>query len=512
LGGAGKTFNLGNDGGANTRVITVNGSHTIAGQITGDNSLSVAGGGSLTLSGNNTFSGGAQISDGTILVGNNAALGTGTFTFNFANALGSRVLASSTTAAYTLNNNFNVFDNVITIGQTSGGTGSLTLGGAGKNFNLGSDGETKSRLITVNGSHTIAGNLTGGANNNFVKLGDGTITIGGTNNSFAGGLYIDSGVVNLSGAPLTGGSVLDIGGGANGNAVNASSATLRVSATNSYGRNIVINAETNSSGVAGTRAIEFAHASGLATLTGAIAAEKSFSANVAESTATGVLSGAISGAGGLTKTGSGTLTLSGAGANTYSGTTTVSAGVLNLNKSVSNAVNGDLVVGSGTTDSSVKLLLSTSNQVGSSGGQTVTLSGGTIQRASGVSEVFGNLNITAASFLNFGSGTEGNLQFQSYQNTGSALVAVQNFFAGNTLQFASSTFNAGNLSQFTFDNGYTTSIQGSYFTITAIPEPSTYLAAAGLLAMFLWPARRRLIKDTKSILGLRAPARDRLAH
>jgi hypothetical protein len=35
------------------------------------------------------------------------------------------------------------------------------------------------------------------------------------------------------------------------------------------------------------------------------------------------------------------------------------------------------------------------------------------------------------------------------------------------------------------------------------------LAAAGLLAMFLWPARRRLIKDAKSVLGLRAPARDR---
>jgi hypothetical protein len=47
------------------------------------------------------------------------------------------------------------------------------------------------------------------------------------------------------------------------------------------------------------------------------------------------------------------------------------------------------------------------------------------------------------------------------------------------------------------------------FTITAIPEPSTYAAAAGLLALFLWPARRRLLKDAKSILGLRPPARER---
>jgi hypothetical protein len=33
---------------------------------------------------------------------------------------------------------------------------------------------------------------------------------------------------------------------------------------------------------------------------------------------------------------------------------------------------------------------------------------------------------------------------------------------------------------------------GSTFTITAMPEPSTYVAAIGLLALMLWPLRRRL--------------------
>jgi hypothetical protein len=81
---------------------------------------------------------------------------------------------------------------------------------------------------------------------------------------------------------------------------------------------------------------------------------------------------------------------------------------------------------------------------------------------------------------------------------------------GNKLQFLSSNFNSGNLAQFSFSNGYTTSTEGSYFTITAIPEPSTYAAAAGLLAMFLWPVRRRVIKDAKSILGLRPTGRERI--
>jgi hypothetical protein len=54
-------------------------------------------------------------------------------------------------------------------------------------------------------------------------------------------------------------------------------------------------------------------------------------------------------------------------------------------------------------------------------------------------------------------------------------------------------------------------VGNSINTTTAIPEPSTYVAALALLALMLWPSRRRLIKDAKSILGLRAPLRDHLA-
>jgi autotransporter-associated beta strand protein len=222
-------------------------------------------------------------------------------------------------------------------------------------------------------------------------------------------------------------------------------------------------------------------------------------------------SGALSGTGAVTKLGAGTTTLSGATANTLNGTTTVSAGTLELSKTTDiNAIAGSVVVESGAV-----LLLSSSGNVADA--SAVTLSGGTITRGSGVSEVLGNLNLTTGSFLDFGTGTTGNLTFGTYQNneTPSALLTLNNFLPGNSLTFDSSSFSEGSInSYFTFGTGfvdYSLSNTGSTFTITAIPEPSTYLAAAGLLSLMLWPSRKRILRDAKKILGFTPPMRDRLA-
>jgi hypothetical protein len=163
-----------------------------------------------------------------------------------------------------------------------------------------------------------------------------------------------------------------------------------------------------------------------------------------------------------------------------------------------------LSVASGAT-----LLVSQSNQVNNSA--SVTLSGGTIARASGVSETFGALTVSGSSALDFGSGTAGNLTFGSY--TPSSLLTVNNFFGGNALIFSSDL--TGSIAAGTYDTtsytspdgfftinsisgGFTASYSGSTFTITAIPEPSTIIAAIGLLGLMLWPARRCLWREIEN--------------
>jgi fibronectin-binding autotransporter adhesin len=115
-------------------------------------------------------------------------------------------------------------------------------------------------------------------------------------------------------------------------------------------------------------------------------------------------SGSFIGTGGLTKKGLGTLSLT--AGNSFSGPLSVEAGTLALAASGSSAAGS---VTSVSVSSGATLLISQSNQVNNNA--TVTLSGGTITRGSGVSEVFGTLNLTQSSFLDFGSGATGTITF-----------------------------------------------------------------------------------------------------
>ena len=332
---------------------------------------------------------------------------------------------------------------------------------------------SNSAIDTFSGAITNAGGL--------VKVGAGTQELTGTTNSYSGTTTVGGGVLRVSTLANSAASS-SIGSGSsviltNGGVLDYTGSTVTID------RGFALSSGNGGIGVS----------------------------NAATDL---TLSGAITGTGNLIKSGLGTLTLT--GANTYNGATTVSAGTLEL------ARTGGTATLPSTTSIAVAenavLLISQSNQVNNSA--AVSLSGGTITRGSGVSEVFGSLNLTAASFLDFGTGATGSMTFGTYEEnaTPSALLTLNNFIPGNSFTFSNALFAAdgSNInSYFTFGTGFVNSSitnngSGS-FTITAIPEPSTYLAAAGLLSLMLWPSRKRLLKDAKKILGFRAPMRDRLA-
>jgi autotransporter-associated beta strand protein len=201
----------------------------------------------------------------------------------------------------------------------------------------------------------------------------------------------------------------------------------------------------------------------------------------------------ISGNFALTKVGAATVTFAGTAANTYNGLTTISNGAINLNKTAGvNAIAGNVKIETGG-----KLLISANNQVIDSA--NITLSGGTIERGSGVTETFGNLDLTTASLINFGTGTVSSLNFGTYTGGGFKLN-VSNFLEGNVLTFKTDlTTSINNTSLFGFDNGFTSGWNSgtSTFTITAIPEPSTVAAALGLAALLGWPMVRRRFGKSK---------------
>ena len=109
--------------------------------------------GTLVLSGANTYTGGTVLNAGTIAVANNAALGTG----SLAMANGTTLQAN---AAVNLANNVGL-------------TGNSTINTNGNNMGL-------------------SGNITG--NGGFAKIGDGTLTLSGTN-SYSGGTTVSTGTL-----------------------------------------------------------------------------------------------------------------------------------------------------------------------------------------------------------------------------------------------------------------------------------------------------------------------------
>ncbi len=402
--------------------------------------------GTTILNGANTYTGGTMIDNGTLQIGNGGATGT----------LGGGGVTNDATLAFNRTG-------TLTVTNQISGTGALGKSGAG--------------TVTLTASNSYDGTTT---------VGEGVLAIGNDNalGSTNAGTVVDNGAqLRLTNNVTVGNEALTISGTGLPAGDGAAGALRNESGDNTWGGLITLVANAIIEALLGTRLtldVDAGDAINLSSFTATFSGGGTHHVN-----------DAIGGTGGLTKAGTGTLHL--AGSNRFTGATAVTGGVLNLNSSAGSSLESTASV----SVTNAILLISQSDQVNDSA--TVTLSGGTVQRGSGVSEVFGNLNLTEASFLDFGTGATGNLTFGTYQDnaeTPSALLTLNNFLPGNSFTFSSTSFSTNNVaSYFTFGTGYAGSSitnTGSTFTITAIPEPSTVAAAVGLIGLMLWPARRRL--------------------
>jgi autotransporter-associated beta strand protein len=523
---------------------------TYSGEMSGSGALTKSGSGAVTVTGDNSYAGGTTVNAGSLVATTDTALGSGDVAINEGSVLATDGVTLSNdftigSTATAVTNSFTVSYNFGTTSGTASPSSSDAVGFTIGDVSQGNNNGTTTLLTTTSASSGYAGasgqyNAGAAAFTGALNTGTSTyfefnltrtaatsvtladVTFGSRSTSTAPQAYSirETGdlATSLASDTMANNSVWALENAAFTDTLIASGGgtTFRIYGYNGTGSptvgtanwridDLTLTGESVTGGAGGGSGTLGIEEEGTASFTGGITINTTATFTAATD-ATAIFSGIVSGPGtDLAKTGGGTVTLSGSSANTFAGTTTVEEGTLRLNKTAgTTAIEGDLEVATGAT-----LLISASNQVANT--SEVTLSGGTIARGGGVSEVFGDLNLTADSFIDFGTGAIGSLQFGTYSPT--ELLTVSNFLIGNTLIFGSDlTSTINNASFFSFDNGFTTDYSGGLFTITAIPEPSTYVAAAGLLALMAWPVRRRLVRDVKSILGLRAPMRDRLAR
>lgn len=420
-------------------VVTISAFRTINGGA--ENSTGV------TLSGNNTFSGGVILTNDsngaanqtvTLRINSATALGTGTFTIG--SALSDRFVAIDNTSGSALtltNNNAQVWNGDFSwtgANALNMGTGAVSLG-----INAGA-----TRTITTNGANalSIGGAISDGTNGttptvNLAKAGAGTLILYG-NSTYTGTTTVSAGTLQIGNGGSTG-SLATSGVVNNGTLVfNRSDAGLSLGA-------------------------------------------------------------AISGTGAVIQSGSGRTTLT--GTSSYTGVTTVNNGTLIVNGSLGSGsvvtVNsGGTLGGSGTIGGTTTLAAGSRLSAGSDSAATLTFSGGldisaaANDTAAFVFELGTAFDKIVASSLTLGTDVLDAADFTFTTGTGFSGGQTYTLFDSGSITGSFVSFVVTNIGGSGIDGTVSLVDNDVILTTSAIPEPSTYATLLGGAAVAFALLRR----------------------
>ena len=308
-----------------------------------------------------------------------------------------------------------LINNNLTLGaaQTFTNNGALTIGGNVTNGGF---------LLTLRGTGT-AGSLTGnlGGTGGLTKTGAGSWLLSGTN-TYTGATTVSVGSLNLqsntalgttaAGTTVANGAALQLQNNITvtgetlsltGTGVGATGAVRNISGNNIWTGAVTLAGNTTVGSDAGLLTFSGTITNGIRTLTVTGAGDTAIS---------GVIG---NGSGGVTKTGTGTLTLS--GANTFTGGTTISAGVLNIQN---NSALG--TAGTGTTVAAGSALQLQNNITVT--GEALTLNGTGIASDGALRNISGNNTWTGA--ITLGSAPGATIQSDA------GLLTISGGITGNT--------------------------------------------------------------------------------
>jgi outer membrane autotransporter protein len=358
---------------------------TIAQGITGAGGLAVTGGGTLILTGTNSYAGGTVISQGTLAIAADSAVGaaTGSLTFDGGtlrfdagfDLSASRPIAITASGGAIDTNGF-----APTIGSGIAGAGGLTVTGGGTLILTGANTYAGGTAITAGtalqlGNGGTSGSIQGDVLNNgtltfnrsdstrfagtiagsgaLIVTGGGTVILTGEN-SYTGGTTITAGTLQIGDGGTTGSIIGDIRNDSPHTLVFNRSNTLLFPGVISgigavrqegTGTTVLTGDSTYTGGTtiaAGTLQLGNGGTSG--SIVGDVLNNGTLAFNRAD---TLTFSGVVSGTGGVRQDGSGVTVLS--GANTYAGPTAVNAGVLRAGAAGAFSAASAVTVASGAT-------------------------------------------------------------------------------------------------------------------------------------------------------------------